>query len=37
MIYAFIVAHPVATTVIAVLAVIIVGATSFDSDDWRRL
>ena len=28
--------HPVITTVIALLAVVIVGATSFDTEDWRR-
>lgn len=36
MILTFIVAHPFATTVIAVIAVIVIGATSFDKDDWRR-
>lgn len=28
--------HPVLTTIIAVVAVLVVGATNFDKNDWRR-
>lgn len=36
MIYGLIIAHPVLTTIIAIVAVMVVGATNFDKNDWRR-
>jgi hypothetical protein len=36
MIYELMIAHPVLTTIIAIVAVLVVGATSFDPNDWRR-
>ena len=36
MIYELIIAHPVLTTVIAIVAVMVVGATSFNPKDWKR-
>lgn len=36
MIYGLIMAHPVLTTIIAIVAVLVVGATSFDEGDWKR-
>lgn len=35
MVYDFICNHPALTSLIAVIAVIIVGATGFNEDDWR--
>ncbi len=28
--------HPVLTTIIAIVAVLVVGATNFNDEDWRR-
>lgn len=36
MIYGLIIAHPVLTTIIAIVAVMVVGATSFNPNDWKR-
>ena len=36
MIYELMIAHPVLTTIIAIVAVLVVGATNFKEDDWRR-
>lgn len=34
--YEFICEHPVITTIIALISVVIIGATSFNEDDWKR-
>ena len=36
MIYELMMEHPVLTTIIAIVAVLVVGATNFDQNDWRR-
>lgn len=36
MIYELMIEHPVLTTIIAIVAVLVVGATNFKDDDWRR-
>lgn len=35
MIYELMITHPVLTTIIAIVAVLVVGATSFKDDDWK--
>lgn len=34
--YELMIEHPVLTTIIAIVAVLVVGATNFKDDDWRR-